>query len=386
MRIFHRALPVLALLLVGSNLLNAQTATTGGPTPSPPGAKVYFVDLQNGAVIGPKTTIHFGLRGMGVSPAGWDKANSGHHHLLIDTDLPPLDEPIPSDLNHMHFGAGQTEVEVELAPGPHTLQLLLGDKNHVPHSPPVMSDQIHVTVAEAAPVPAPVQVIETTPSSYARRPSSPDARVFFVSPSDGSTEPLTFQVRFGLDKMEVVRAGVDRPNTGHHHLLIDSPLPTLDEPIPNDENHLHFGAGQTEATITLAPGKHTLQLLLGDANHVAHDPPVFSAPITVVVGQGAQPRSCKGNETMNSRGACVPREHDIVPERNRQRKEIVPRAPQHEAPRRSPPHSADGHDIPRGHATPAATPDATFDDHRHCPPGSHSQSAPTGAGYRCLPD
>ena len=109
----------------------------------------------------------------------------------------------------------------------------------------------------------------------------PDCR-----PSDGSEEPLTFHVGFGLDGMDVVRAGVDRPNSGHHHLLIDSPLPNLEEPIPNDENHLHFGAGQTEATITLTPGKHTLQLLLGDANHVPHDPPVFSAPITVVVGQG----------------------------------------------------------------------------------------------------
>jgi hypothetical protein len=386
MRIFRRALPVLALLLAGSNLLHAQTATTGGPTPSPPGAKVYFVDLQDGAVIGPKTTVHFGLRGMGVSPAGWDKANSGHHHLLIDTDLPPLDEPIPSDLNHMHFGAGQTEVELELAPGLHTLQLLLGDKNHIPHSPPVMSEQIHVTVAEAAPASAPVLVIGASPSPSTRRPSPAGARAFFVSPSDGSKVPLTFRVRFGLDKMEVVRAGVDRPNSGHHHLLIDSPLPNLDEPIPNDENHLHFGAGQTEATITLAPGRHTLQLLLGDANHVAHDPPVFSAPITVVVAQDAQPRSCKGNETTNSRRACVPRERDIVPERSRQRKEIAPRLPQQETPRRQPPHATDRQGIPRGHASPAASPDATFDDHRHCPPGSHSQTAPTGAGYRCLPD
>src|SRR6202166_667600 len=131
----------------------AEAGATGGPTASPPGASAYFVDLKDGATIGPNTTIHFGLHGMGVAPAGSDKANSGNHHLLIDADLPPLDQPIPNDENHIHFGAGQTEVDLTLAPGPHTLQRLLGDKNHVPHSPPVMSPGIHVTVASVAPAP-----------------------------------------------------------------------------------------------------------------------------------------------------------------------------------------------------------------------------------------
>jgi hypothetical protein len=258
----------------------AQTAATGGPTPSPPGASAYFVDLKDGATIGPTTTIHFGLHGMGVAPAGSDKANSGHHHLLIDTDLPPLDQPIPNDENHMHFGAGQTEVDLTLAPGPHTLQLLLGDKNHVPHSPPVMSPRIHVTVAAVAPAPPPAAAV--APSS-GRHTSPPGARVYIVSPADGDYIPKTVTIRFGLVNMGVAPAGVEKANSGHHHLLIDTPLPPLDQPIPNDENHLHFGAGQTEATITLTPGRHTLQLLLGDAQHVPHDPPVYSQPITVFV-------------------------------------------------------------------------------------------------------
>src|SRR3954449_8314547 len=76
---------------------------------------------------------------MGVAPAGLERDNSGHHHLLIDTELPPLDKLIPNDFNHLHFGAGQTEAEVTLKPGPHTLQLLFGDKDHVPHNPPIMS-------------------------------------------------------------------------------------------------------------------------------------------------------------------------------------------------------------------------------------------------------
>src|SRR5450432_4021041 len=131
-----------------------QSPTAGGPTPSPAGAAVYFIDLKDGATITPKTTLHFGLRGMGIAPAGSDKANSGHHHLLIDADLPPLNAPIPSDFNHMHFGAGQTEVDLELSPGPHTLQLLLGDKNNIPHTPPILSERLHVTVADSAAAPA----------------------------------------------------------------------------------------------------------------------------------------------------------------------------------------------------------------------------------------
>ena len=257
-----------------------------GPTPSPAGAKVYFIDLKDGAVVPPKFVIHFGLRNMGVAPAGSDRANSGHHHLLIDTDLPPLDKPIPNDFNHLHFGGGQTEAEVELSPGEHTLQLLLGDKKHVPFNPPVMSDRIRVTVVDpSAPVAA---------KPYQRRPSPQGARVYFVYPHNGSYVPPTFTVRFGLIGMGVAPAGLDKANTGHHHLVVDAPLPPLDAPIPNDFNHLHFGLGQTEAQVTLPIGHHTLQLVFADAKHIPHDPPVYSTPITIVVnatGKRPRPRS-----------------------------------------------------------------------------------------------
>lgn len=270
-------------LFVGLALQTAAFAQQkGGPTASPPGAMVYFIDLKDGATIGTKTTIHFGLHGMGVAPAGSDKANSGHHHLIIDAETPPLDQPIPNDENHLHFGAGQTEAEIELTPGPHTLQLLLGDKNHIPFSPPVMSPIIHVTVSDTPPA---AVAAPTTPAPVTgRHKSPPGAKVYIVYPPDGAYVPLTLTVRFGLTNMGIAPAGVDKPNSGHHHLLIDAPLPPFDEPIPNDENHLHFGAGQTEATITLTPGKHTLQLLLGDASHIPHDPPVYSKPITVYAG------------------------------------------------------------------------------------------------------
>ena len=240
---------------------------TGGPTPSPPGAEVYFSDLKDGATVPTKSTIHFGLRNMGVAPAGSDRENSGHHHLLVDTELPPLDQPIPSDFNHLHFGGGQTEAEITLKPGEHTLQLLMGDKDHIPHTPPVMSSPIKVRVVDPS----------------LRKPSPPDARVYFVGLRDGSVLPQKATIRFGLANMGVAPAGIEKPNTGHHHLLIDTKLPPLDEPIPSDFNHLHFGAGQTEATVTLPLGTHTLQLLLGDENHVPHNPPVMSKPIKVIV-------------------------------------------------------------------------------------------------------
>lgn len=117
-------------------------------TPSPDGAKVYFTNLKDGAEVDSPFLVQFGLSGMGVAPAGVEKPNTGHHHLLIDTTMTPeqMKEPIPADDNHKHFGGGQTEAMVTLSKGQHTLQLLLGDWTHIPHVPPVMSEPITITV------------------------------------------------------------------------------------------------------------------------------------------------------------------------------------------------------------------------------------------------
>lgn len=116
-------------------------------TPAPAGAKVYFISPENGAKLKSPVTVRFGLAGMGVAPAGIVKEATGHHHLLVDVaTLPPMDLPIPNDAQHRHFGGGQTEVTIELAPGRHTLRLLVGDANHIPHEPPVMSEAISVEV------------------------------------------------------------------------------------------------------------------------------------------------------------------------------------------------------------------------------------------------
>ena len=239
-------------------------------SPSAPNARIFFIDLKDGATIPSKVKIRFGIENMEIAPAGTAKPNTGHHHLLIDTPLPPLDQPIPSDFNHIHFGAGQTETEITLPAGEHTLQLLLGDQAHIPHVAPVVSEKIRVRVDAAT--------VEKT-----RTPAPAGASVSLVEPVDGATLGRTVKVKFGVSGMELAPAGTNKPNSGHHHLLIDTPLPPLDREIPSDLNHLHFGRAQTETEITLAPGDHTLQLLLGDHEHLPHDPPIFSKVIRVRV-------------------------------------------------------------------------------------------------------
>ena len=144
--------PLFALTLAAG--LAATTPALAGDTPAPEGAAVYFVTLEDGATVESPVTVVFGLEGMGVAPAGTDRETTGHHHILLDR--PPLGEgpdgaaeldyAIPADDHHIHFGGGQTQATLDLAPGTHTLQLVLADMNHVPHDPPVTSEVISITV------------------------------------------------------------------------------------------------------------------------------------------------------------------------------------------------------------------------------------------------
>ena len=125
----------------------AAAPALAGDTPAPDNAYLYIGWPNDGEVIKAQPfRVWFGLRNMGVAPAGAVKENTGHHHLLIDVDLPPADQPIPNDRNHLHFGGGQTETMLELPPGQHTLQLVMGDHAHVAHNPPVISRKITITV------------------------------------------------------------------------------------------------------------------------------------------------------------------------------------------------------------------------------------------------
>lgn len=109
------------------------------------------------------------------------------------------------------------------------------------------------------------------------------ASVAILSPKDGDVVSSPVAVQFDLQGMMLAPAGDDTPETGHHHLLIDVAVPDPGQVIPKDEQHVHFGQGQASAEIVLAPGQHTLQLLLGDGNHIPHDPPVMSSPVTITV-------------------------------------------------------------------------------------------------------
>lgn len=149
-----RALPVIGeasilLLAILLALVSVSHAESGLPrSDRPADARVYFITPEDGQSLSSPVVIRFGLAGMGVAPAGIEKAGTGHHHLIVDAELPASDLPVPMTDHYRHFGKGQTEVSLELAPGEHTLQLLLADHLHIPHDPPVVSERISITVKE----------------------------------------------------------------------------------------------------------------------------------------------------------------------------------------------------------------------------------------------
>jgi hypothetical protein len=141
----HRLLLAVALTAVAGMAFAVEPALP--VTKSPTNAEVYIISPQDGATVSQTFTVRFGLKGMGVAPAGVTHENTGHHHLLVDVQaLPPAGQPIPKDAQHIHFGGGQTETTLKLPPGTHTLQLELGDTNHIPFDPPVVSKTITVHV------------------------------------------------------------------------------------------------------------------------------------------------------------------------------------------------------------------------------------------------
>lgn len=147
-----RKLIVAVLILAAPLVSQGQTpATAASPerTASPAGAEVYIISPKNGAKVSNPVVVQFGLKGMGIAPAGTKAENTGHHHLLIDTEAPAnMAAPLPATDNVKHFGKGQTETSLTLTPGKHTLQLLLADQNHIPHEPPVISKKITITVTK----------------------------------------------------------------------------------------------------------------------------------------------------------------------------------------------------------------------------------------------
>ena len=110
-----------------------------------------------------------------------------------------------------------------------------------------------------------------------------DPELYFIEPKDGSEQAGPVVIKFGLRDFGVAPAGYNIPNTGHHHLIIDAELPNLELPIPANNNYVHFGLGQTETTLNLEPGTHTLRLLMGNYLHIPHQEPIYSEEITITV-------------------------------------------------------------------------------------------------------
>jgi len=147
MKIRHIAQPIRAALFLAAFLAPVVTDTALAREPSPAGAEAYIVSPKDGAKVKSPVTVVFGLKGMGIAPAGIKFDNTGHHHLLVDSDVPAdLSQPLAANEHSLHFGKGQTETSLTLPPGKHTLQLVLGDSTHTPHDPAVISKKITITV------------------------------------------------------------------------------------------------------------------------------------------------------------------------------------------------------------------------------------------------
>lgn len=240
----------------------AGTAATKGPADKK--ARVFFAFPQDGSKVYSPVSMVFGVEGMTVTPAGqaMDDQTKGHHHIIVNGAPIPAGTAVPADEKHIHYGKGDTSAKLELPPGKHTLTLQFADGAHISYGPD-MAQTITVEVVEGP---------KQTP------------RVFFVEPADGAQVKNPVKVKFGLEGMTVRPAGEDPldKTSGHHHLIIDGEPGALGTAVPADERHIHYGLGQTEAEVTLAPGKHTLTMQFADGAHLSYGPEL-SATITVEV-------------------------------------------------------------------------------------------------------
>jgi hypothetical protein len=223
-------------------------------TPAPTTAKsVSFAWPQAGSTVFSEFDVAFGVAGMGLRKAGEDVTDksTGHHHLIIDDAGIALGQPVPKDDRHLHFGDASTTAHVKLAPGEHTLIAQLADGAHLSYGPE-LSATMKVKV-----VPAPAKI-----------------GVSFANLADGAVVKNPVLVKFAVDGFTLRPAGEDvlDKTSGHHHLIIDGAPEPLGSVVGRDATHLHFGKAETETTITLTPGEHTLTLQLADGAHMSYGP------------------------------------------------------------------------------------------------------------------
>ena len=231
----------------------------GDATPS-----VSFARPADGATVNSPFEVVMAATGLIVEPSGEVNEGAGHFHILVDTDFITAGEVIPTDDQHLHYGKGQTTVSVELEPGEHTLRLQFADGLHTALEGDQYRDTITVVVEEG----------DATPS------------VSFTQPADGATVTSPFEVVMAATGLIVEPSGEVNEGAGHFHILVETDFITAGEVIPTDEQHLHYGKGQTTASVELEPGEHTLRLQFADGLHTALEGDQYRDTITVVVEEG----------------------------------------------------------------------------------------------------
>lgn len=244
-----------------------------------PEQSVRFSSPLDGAVVPSSFDAHMAVAGLLVDPAGEIVEGSGHLHILLDTDFIPAGEVIPNDATHLHYGKAQLQAPLVLEPGEHTLRLQFANGAHIALDGDQYRDEITITVEEDA-------------ASEA---------VQFVMPEDGAMVDSTFDVQMSAAGLFVEGAGaVLREEGGHMHILVDTDFIEAGNVIPKDEQHIHFGGGQTMAELTLEPGEHTLRLQMANGAHIAMDGEQYRAEITVTVDESSANVESDSNASTDS--------------------------------------------------------------------------------------
>ncbi len=236
-----------------------------------PAQSVAFFEPLDRATVSSPVEVVMAATGLIVEPSGELNDGAGHFHILVNADFVPAGEVIPTDEQHLHYGKGQTTASLELPPGEHTLRLQFADGAHTALEGDEYRDTVTVIVEEGAQAPS----------------------VRFAGPADGATVASPFEVTMEATGLIVEPSGEINDGAGHFHILVDTPFVDAGVVIPTDEQHLHYGQGQTTATLELPPGEHTLRLQFADGAHTALEGDAYRDTITVVVDESAQAPSVR---------------------------------------------------------------------------------------------
>ena len=249
---------------------------------------VRFDQPADGATVTSPFEVVMAATGLTVEPSGEVNEGAGHFHILVDTDFTPVGEVIPTDEQNLHYGQGQTTATLELEPGEHTLRLQFADGLHTALEGDQYTDTITVIVEASN--------------------QSPSVR--FEEPADGATVTSPFEVVMAATGLTVEPSGEVNEGAGHFHILVDTDFTPVGEVIPTDEQNLHYGQGQTTATLELEPGEHTLRLQFADGLHTALEGDQYTDTITVIVEAGNQSPSVRFEEPAD--GATVTSPFEVV--------------------------------------------------------------------------